>query len=846
MVLLRLSWKEFRSRPVRTLLTLSSIVIGVGAVVSVWLTIENTRAAQKSMLQAVSGRTSLEVQAEGGTAFDGDVLETIRALPGVQLATGVIRRNTVMFYGQPEEAEEARSKKKVKGQFIGVDPALDKEFREYHLVEGAMLGDAEQILVDKDFAKSLGLHLGGVVRFSTHSGLRQATVVGLVEPHSGSSVLQGGLVVLPIQLAQRWSKAQGRFDAIQILATQKTEVAELGDRIREVVPDGLKVQVPSLQNELGNESTRSMEQGLKLASAFSLIIAIFIIYNTFQMNVGERRRQLGILRALGTTRKQIEKMIVLEGLVLGIVGTLLGWVLGYFATRWLSGATSTLTDLEIANYQIAWTPFEASAGLGISVALAGAYFPAKRASRLSPSEAMRVVSSGELEPSNRSLAVFGALLSTLGLIVLMLCIRGSIHIDHAITGCVAFLLGLVIALPTFLEPATKLVIRCFGGWLGVEGWLAQRQLMRNRGRSSLTIGVLFIALSFGLGMACTILDNIDDVRKWSEEALVGDFFVRATMPSMATGQAADMPLGLVERIKSIDGVKDVETLRFVSARTGNFAVVVVAREFLVAGRKLFDVIHGAPEAIFEGLQRGDIVIGSVLAERAKLKLDDELSLETQSGTVSLKIVGIANDYVAAGLTVYMNRKQAEELLKIEGNDAIIVDTQLGKTAIVETALRSICDTEGLILQSQNELLRIIRDKVDRTVSGLWGLLALGSLIAAFGLVNTLSMNILEQTAEIGMLRVVAMTRSQVRKTVFSQALLMGLIGLIPGVFAGLFIAYLLSLSLLPTTGHDVSFVFRPWLMIGMFFVELAVVVVASLIPAERAARISVSKAMQFQ
>ncbi len=836
MVLLRLSGKEFCSRPVRTLLTLSSIVIGVGAVVAVALAIENTRAAQKSMMRAVSGRSSFEIQAEGGAPFDQEMLSKVRELPNVQRATGLIRRFSVMFFG------ETRS---VKVQFLGVDATLDSEFREYRLAEGEQLSDYDQVLIDKAFAKSLGLTLNGIVKFSTQTGLREATVVGFIEPQSGSSVLQGGLVVLPIQSAQRWSRAQRRLDIIQIIVDEKIDKKVLAEQIQQALPEGLKVKTPALQSELGQESTATMEQGLRLASAFSLMIAIFIIYNTFQMNVGERRRQFGILRALGTTRDQIVRMIVCEGMMLGIVGTLLGWVVGFFATRWLSASTSQLIEIDIANYQLAWFPFALAGALGMVVSVAGAYFPARRAARLSPAEAMRVVSSGELEPSNRFLAYLGAMLSIGGFTVLALCIAGTIHINHAITGCVFFLLGGIVALPTFLAEATQLVLRCFGGFLGVEGRLAQRQLLRNRGRSSLTIGILFIALSTGLGMACTILDNIRNVQVWSEEALLGDFFVRATMPSLATGQAADMPIGLVEKIAALKGVRTVETLRFVSSRASGFAVVIVAREFSTRGRKFFDIVHGTPEEIFDGIEKGEVVIGSVLAERAKLELGDELSIETQSGPVTRNIVGVVNDYVAAGLTVYMNRAQAEALLKVEGNDAIVIDTEIGMADKVEPLLRKLCDEDGMLLQSQYDLLKLVRAKVDGVVSGLWAVLALGSLIAAFGLVNTLAMNILEQTAEIGMLRIVAMTRGQVRRLVLSQALLMGLVGLIPAVFAGLFIAYLLSLSLLPTTGHSVTFVFRPWLTIGTFFAELAVVVVASLVPAERAARIAISRAMRF-
>jgi putative ABC transport system permease protein len=347
-------------------------------------------------------------------------------------------------------------------------------------------------------------------------------------------------------------------------------------------------------------------------------------------------------------------------------------------------------------------------------------------------------------------------------------------------------------------------------------------------------------------MACTILDNIQNFRTWSAEVLVGDFFIRATMPSMSTGQAADLPKEVLDRLAQIPGVAVVDTSRYTPARANDMAVSVIARDFKNRDRKIFHVTAGEPQEIFDGLKNGYVVIGSVLAERGKISVGDEIRLETPNGPTPLKVVGIANDYVAAGLTVYLNRPKAEELLNVEGANLAIVDAEPGKAKLVEKELRAICDSEGLLLHSQTELLKIVRAKVDGIVGGLWAVLGLCSLIAAFGLINTLTMNILEQTGEIGMLRAVAMTRGQVRKMILSQAVFMGLIGLVPGVLAGLLIAYLLAMSVLPTTGHAITFQFRPWLVFGSLGLELLVVLLASLIPAERAARIPVSKAMQYE
>jgi putative ABC transport system permease protein len=177
---------------------------------------------------------------------------------------------------------------------------------------------------------------------------------------------------------------------------------------------------------------------------------------------------------------------------------------------------------------------------------------------------------------------------------------------------------------------------------------------------------------------------------------------------------------------------------------------------------------------------------------------------------------------------------------------IVVRSQKDAIASLEKDLRKLCDESGLMFQSYADLVQIIRETLNGVVGGLWAVLILGTVIAAFGLINTLAMNIIEQTREIGMLRVVAMTRGQVRKMILAQALIMGIIGIVPGVFAGIWISYLINMTTMQVTGHDVEFKLYPWLLAGGLVLELVVVIAAAMIPAERAARINVSSALQYE
>ncbi len=837
MITWRLSWREFRRRPARTLLTLLSIVIGVAAVLAVSLAISNTRVAQKSMLQSVVGQTHFEVYAEGGVLFDQSIVAKIREVPGLKLVTPVIRRFTNMFYGD---------NKSTKLQFLGVDPKLDQEVRDYKVVSGEKLTDYEQVLLDQSFASSLGLVVGEQVEFQTQTGKRKATIVGLTRSSSASAATQGSLAILPLPTLQRWTRSGTRIELVQIVVEDENKLEESKALIQAALTNDLRVRVPALRSEMAKESTVALDHSLGMASAFSFMLGIFVIYNTFQMNIGERRRQLGILRALGTTRGQIIRMIFIESLLLGICGTFIGWILGIFAARGLSIAMANASDIDHPQNVLTLFPFFISGICGLAVAIVGAFMPALRASMLSPAEAMKVVTSGNLEPNRKLLLLIGIVISPVGLTVLILCVLGKIHIDHAIAGCTLFLLGYIFTIPSFLSSVSNFIYHLFERFFGVEGRLAQRQLLRHRVRTSLTIGILFLAISMGLGMGNMILDNVRDYRTWASEVLVGDFFIRSTMPGTSNESAGSLPPATIDAIKNVPGVKLVDATSYMSVKANGMSVSLIARDFVDRNRKVFHVSQGNPSAIFDGLKQGEVVIGSVLAERGKLKIGDELQLESPKGAVPLKICGIANDYMNAGLTVYIHRPIAEQLYPIEGSHLAIIDASPDQIDTVEKEIKRLCDEDGLIFLSQKELLKIVRSKVDGIVNGLWAVLGLCSLIAAFGLANTLSMSVLEQTAEIGMLRAVAMTRQQVRKTVFLQAVFMGVIGLIPGVFAGLMIAYLLALSVLPTTGHAITFQFRSWLVFGSLAVEMVIVLMASLIPAERASRIPVSQAMQYQ
>lgn len=854
MPLRKLSVREIQSRPARSLLTLLSIVIGVAAIVATSLASTSAQLAQMAMVRAVTGNASLEIQGAGSLSFDGKPLEPIASLPGVAVASPILRRYSSMTLSGTENAtsDEQKSPTRFRVQLLGVIPTLDKQVRSYQLVEGVELeqseGDTPGVLMDVSFAKSTNVKVGSEVRFLTKSSLqpKAATVVGLIKPNDASAALQSGLIVADLTTVQRWSRAPGKLDAIQIVLDKSAKMETVRDAIQAQLPEGLNVREPTLRSQVANESTIAPQQGLRLATLFALVISTLMIYNTFQMNVGERRRQLGILRSLGGTRKQLLLMIVREGLWLGTIGSVLGCVLGYFGDSILRKSTAQLLEIEIPPSPFSIWPYLIAALCGVAISFIGAFFPAFRASRLSPSEAMRVVATGEFGTSRVGWIGFGGTLILIGTLIQALSISAVIDVKHAVLGVMLMKIGIVFLLPGVIAELTAWVAWLIGIFLPTEAKLARRQILRHRGRSSLTIGIVFIAMGSGLGMASTILDNIRNVEGWYKRTIVGDFFVRAAMPDMNSGQSADMPDGLVEKIVEMPGVDLVDMLRFVSARSNDATVVVVVRKFNSTTQDYFDLIEGQELEVMSGVRNGEVVLGSVLSQRLNLHMGDTIPLETNQGSTALRIAGVTNEYIAGGLTLYLEAEFAKKLLDIDGTDVVVIKAAPKELASVENQLRALCNEAGMMFQSNVDLERIIQSKLNGMVGGLWAVLAVGTLIAALGLINTLAMNILEQTREIGMLRVVAMTRWQIRRMILCQAMIMGIIGIVPGVLTGIWISYAINLTTMPVTGHDIKYQLHPWLLIGALLFEIMVVVLAAMIPAERAARLNLSTALQYE
>jgi putative ABC transport system permease protein len=825
--------REARRRPGRTLLTLLGISLGLATVVATRLTIHAAHRAYGELFADEAGGTALEITAAGLGGFDGSFAPELAGIPGVR---------EVIVRIQGAAAIQGKDRR-LSAPVLGIDPACAAALAGWSIAEGESLGDPDDALLDTELAQGLGLRPGDRVDLWAPAGPARLRLAGTLRPLGASAPL-GGVLVVPLAAAQRLFALPGHVNSIQVLLAEDAEPDRVQAEVSRRLPAGLAVRPPGARGAMARATLLSTEQGLSCLSALALVGAAFVILNTFLLNLGERRRQLAILRTLGATRAQVCRLLLREMLLLGLAGTLAGCLGGLALAHVLLRAMEGLLGVHLPGLQLSAGPFLLAGGLGPCTALAAAWLPAWSASRREPLEELLPQRGGPCRRPPCWLGLAGLLALALGATLeLGLCRQwfaarvGQVLLAPALA---LLLAGCVLALPVLMAP----ILRLAGAVpLGLQASLARQQLERCCTRTGLTAGVLFLSLAVAIGFGQTLRGLARDLRRWCRQTIVADYLVRGSMPDTAFTLAAALPESLADELGRAEGVAAVDRLSFLPATANGRPVLVLARTFPPAGPLPLDLQEGEADAVRAGLARGEVVLGTGLAGQLGLGRGDVLTLATDHGPQRLRVAGTVTEYAVGGMALYLQWDAARRLLDVPGVHVFLVSAGPAGAEAAAPALRTFCERHGLMLQSNAELRGVIEQMLARVTGVLWALMALSFVVASLGVVNTLTMNVREQARALGVLRALGLKRRQVCRVVLTQALLLGGVSLGPGALAGVGLAYVINRSSTSWVGPPVTFeIDAPVVGVGIAL-ALGIAFVAALLPARRAARLPVIGAL---
>jgi putative ABC transport system permease protein len=822
----------------RTALTTAGVVLGVAVLYAGLATNAGIGAAVDRAVASLIGRADLRVAAFGETGLSDDTLAVVEGTPGVDVAAPSIERRTYLGTGLfgpgPLPAPVT---------LVGIDPAAEPLVHDLTVASGASLGPPGEAgaLVTATLAREDGLSVGsrlGVQGVDAPVYLRVSGILAGDGPWGGAT---GRAVITHMPIARSVFGDAGST-RIDLVLAPGIEPAAVVDAFRTGLLD--QPYVLSTPDDLAaamEASAGDFAATTALIAAVALFAGAFLIFNTLSMTVVERVRELGLLRAAGATRGQLTTYILLQASVIGVVGSAIGLLAGGALATGIALWMGSIGPLPIGGPVVRLDDAAAALAVGLGVTLAAAIEPARRAGRVAPVEALRA----RLDPPTARRARLRwlvAVFATVGVLGLLIWPRaaGEASMLRAF-GVYAVLLVAALVVPLVLPLLARVAGVPFLLLSRLEERLARASVLRDRAQAALTVGALTVGLAMVVALGGVGQHARAAAGAWIDDVVPGDLVVTSIFP-----RAVDE--GIDETLSVLPGIASVSPIATFDLALGGHRLdgaAMVGADLGADGR--LRLLAGERGVALAALDRGGaVIVPAGVAARDGLGLGSVLRVAADDGTaLDLTVVGVAERTLPgrSGESLVVGWPDAEHL-GIAGADAFAVRFLKPSSAVDQAALADEARSLALDTVPLDRIQGAVGEALDR-VFGLFDVLSVVAVVvAALGIVNTLTMNVLERVREIGVLRAAGMTRHQVWRSVVVEAGITGLVGAICGVAAGVVIG---GLMVVLAGGRWELADAVPWLAIGVAFVlGVTLAMLAAAYPARLASSVSIVRAVGYE
>ncbi|ABQ25853.1 FtsX-like permease family protein [Geotalea uraniireducens] len=847
-LLATLSLSYVRRHVAKTLLTLLGVVVGVA-------TFSSIRSAQGTLVQGirstvdrVAGKAQLQITMVGGVPEE--VQEKVRELPGIRATSPVIEQIVV-----PERGELGSL------LVIGIDLLGDREMRDYGF-DGQdadlddpllFLAQPDSALFTRQFAEKAKLKTGETLSLRLPAGVKRVAARGLLTPKGFAEAFGGNLMVVDVYAAQELFGRGRRFDRLDIRLTEGTTIAQATATLEKALGPAYRIETPDRRGEQMERVVANFVAGFNVSSGFALSIGTFLIFNAFNVAVNRRRRDIGTLRALGATPRQVQALFLAEALVIGIVGGILGCLAGTTLSQGflqMMGQTTETVYGVTSSGAVHLPPGIAleSMVLGLLASLVGAWGPALAASRISPTEALAKGAFQARLPGKVASRVAA------GLVAFGCAILLALHPPFGGNPLILSVLllggtGLVLLVGPLSRALLRFFIPVVARFAPVSGRLSSDALLGSPRRTSGTVMAMALSLTFVLGFAGYMGSTKATMTRWMNDALTCDLFVRAS----ANFSRPDFlfPGELREELLKVPGVRAVESYRGIRPLYRGHQILVGTIEVgPLLDRTNLEFIQGNAESMRRGVtQQGMCTVSENFFRRYGLGVGQQVELVTPSGTVRFPIAAVIRDYSSDQGTVNLDRTQFLRLWKDDRVDIFDVSVVRGaNVGQVRDAIRAkLAGRFPALVSTRQEFTAEIGKAIDAFYALTRITVFLALLVAFLGIVTSLLISVSERTREIGILKALGALRSQIGRSIVVEALALALTGLLLALPAGNLFALFMEGAIAEFfTGWRMPHHY-PWEILVQLLVALPLIsAFAAWIPARQAGRLKITEAIEYE
>jgi putative ABC transport system permease protein len=864
-VLSRASRNFLWRHPWQLALAIVGIALGVAVVISIDLAMESSLNAFDQAGKAFSGVASHRIVAGDG-GLDEKLYRRLRVEEGIQNLSPVVSGYIVAS----KQADAGFN-------LIGIDPFVEKPFQSIWQSRhdedttadwlSRLITEPDTALISEQTASRLSLKIDDDLAIETEQGERRLKIIGLLSPSNAvSEQVLSRLIVTDIATAQEVLGMFGRLTAIEVLIDEQppdsggpAETPSLA-KVRKTLPDNALLVEAESQSQAMREMTRAFSINLKALGLLSLLVGMFLIYNTMTFLVMQRRRLIGSLRSIGVTRRQIFRLIISEALLLAAIGTLIGIALGIALGQgllYLISGTINAIYFRIDTASLMITPLQLGKGalLGITATLLAVLPPAFEATRISPVTALV---RSQLESGLRRLIKAANLISfifILGGMALALWSGKSIALGLA--SIFLLLFGFAMMTPALTLMFMKLIERVFGRFSGVLVRLPARMVSAELSRSGIAIAALMIAVSATIGMDLMIGSFRQTVADWIQTSLRADLYV--SLPGDKRPDQAQKDQRLKTKLTELQGVQmlssvlhtDIVTAReevsAVAAAENDFTKVAVF-ELNEKSRPGFIFKHETDNELWNRFeQQQTIIVTEPYAYHHGVKIGHKVLLRTDSGSQPFEVIGIYADYSGDQGHLAMSRRNYRRYWPDLGYSGIGVYAKDGvDLQQLENQINKLITGQQSV-KSDQAIYKASMEMFEQTFTVTETLRWLSAVIAFVGVFSALMALQFERTRQLGILRAIGVTSGQLAMLITGETALMGLVAGLIAIPVGYIVAYMLIFVIYQRAfGWTMAFHFNA----GEIYQGLALAVIAAtlagVLPALKMAQTKPAEALRAE
>lgn len=717
---------------------------------------------------------------------------------------------------------------------LGGNWAADPGLNPYHMVEGRPPANAGEIAIDQQSANTTKYRIGDTVPILTPTGQFEKRLVGIAKFGDKNSAGGASAVFFTLPEAQKVLAFGAQADEILVRGEPGVTEAQLVTDISAAHLANAEVitatQAAQERKDASTQFVGFFSIFLLVFAAIALLVGAFIIANTFAILVAQRTRELALLRALGASRRQVLGSVVLEAVVVGILGSVIGLMLGFLIATGLQAAlfagsgsapSTTLTPRTVV----------ASFAIGVGITVLSAILPARRASKVAPIEAMRGVA---VEDHGR-----GRVRSIIGLALLLLSVAGLVlgavnrQPEFVGVGALFGLAGAVTfgpALAVFLGRALGSLLNATGG---IASHLGRQNVLRNPKRTASTASALMIGTTLVCAISVFAASAVASINQLVDDNFSGAVVVQST--------GNGIPLSLVDELSKHPDLGTVASFSLVPAMVDGHGLAVTATDPTSYTKLIdLDVLEGS----MSDLGDDGVAIATAEVNKRGYRLGSKLDFKLVDGSTQTLTVRAIYDNVNMAGQMIASRKALQRGMLLPIAQMAFVEGAPGVApAKVRDEVEKLAASDPTAkVMTSKEFRKSAAAQMNSFLNIVYAMLALAVIIALIGIWNTLGLSIIERTRELGLLRAVGMTRKQLRATIRTEAILIALTGTLIGVVLGTSIGSALIKSI-PRDQGLLGFAVPTTRLVVVLVAGVLVGLVAAIVPARRAARLNPLEAL---